>query len=89
MKTFAQYALTEAIPINVEKAFNELDVAQTTFMKQYAKFKKAVPIKESGEYGDKLNAMDQKIRNATKKAYADVQKKQKQFDQSVWAMHLR
>lgn len=90
MKSFDQFMLSEAIPIPVEKAYTELDSAQKAFMKQYSIFKKATGfIKESGEYGDALIAMDQKVLKKTKKLYAEVQKKQKQFEVSVWAMHLR
>lgn len=88
MKKLNEFMVTEAIPIPVDRAYVQLIAAQKKFMLKYKQFRKEV-IGESGEYGDKLTAMDQKILKDTKALYADVQAKQKQFDQSVWAMHLR
>ena len=87
--------MQEAIPVRVSHARTELMEALDSFSREYAKFEAELDTvkrkggKGSEQYGSAVQDMNQKVLRDTKKAYKNLEKKWKQFDVSVWAMHLR
>lgn len=87
--------MQEAIPVRVPQARTELMEALDVFSREYAKFEAELDAvrkkggKGSEQYGRAVQDMNQKVLKDTKRAYKNLEKKWKQFDVSVWAMHLR